>query len=371
MLIHGKKNVADKQRIVYQQRSKIMDHFTFRGKKVYFGVDVHKKTYSFVAICGDVVVKKGSCPAKPAGFAKFLRDCFKGAQLYSAYEAGFCGFSLHRSLAELGINSIVVNPSSIRVAANDKVKTDARDARKLAEQLKSGLLSGIHVPTPEEEQRRELSRTRQQLVRDRTAKAAQIKSKLDYHGIACQFTSTPVSVASIKKLMKKKISPDLDYVIGKLCQMWLAIHREIKDIEAKLKADQSIAKTVAIYQSVPGIGRISSHTLTHELGDMSRFDSAKKLFNYCGLTPSEYSSGEKVRRGSITKQGNPRVRQIMVEVAWTAIKSDEELKKKFARLARKKEARRAIVAIARIMLGRIRACLIKRQAWKTMPVEAG
>jgi len=155
----------------------------YRGKIIYVGIDVHKRTYAVTVICEGLIVKRDTIAASPAGLVAYLRRCFSGARIHSAYEAGFSGFALHRVLVRSGIESIVVNAASIETAANDRVKTDLRDSRKLAEQLHAGRLRAIYVPEPQQELRRQLTRTREQIVRQRTRLANQIKSKLHYFGL--------------------------------------------------------------------------------------------------------------------------------------------------------------------------------------------
>src|SRR5579883_2603445 len=111
------------------RKNRIMD---FSGKKVYVGIDVHKKTYSVCCRCDKQVVKKATMGATAGRLVDFLKFHFAGAEVYCAYEAGFSGFILHRVLMANGVNNLVVNPSSIETAANDRVKTDKRDAAKVS-----------------------------------------------------------------------------------------------------------------------------------------------------------------------------------------------------------------------------------------------
>ena len=111
---------------------------SYTGERVYVGIDVHKATYAVVCVCQQRIVKTATVPADPAQFAASVLRWFPGATLASAYEAGFSGFVLHRVLAAAGITNIVVNPASVAVAANDRVKTDRRDAKKLAVDLADG-----------------------------------------------------------------------------------------------------------------------------------------------------------------------------------------------------------------------------------------
>ena len=134
---------------------------SYVGKKVFIGVDVHKRTYSVVAVTEGEVVKKWRTSAHPQKLADQLNKYFAGASIESAYEAGFSGFVLHRELEKAGIHNIVVNAGSIEVAVHNRVKTDKRDALKLATLHEAGRLKGIRIPTEKEEQQRLLSRTRQ------------------------------------------------------------------------------------------------------------------------------------------------------------------------------------------------------------------
>jgi len=149
------------------------------GKTVFVAIDVHKKTYK-LAIGGEHIPREVTMttPADPVKLSMFLLKTFVGAKIRSVYEAGFSGFVLHRELQSNGVENIVINPASIEVAANDRVKNDKRDAKKMLAHLMRNQLTGIYVPTIEEELRRELSRTRSQLVRKRSSIGNQIKSKL-------------------------------------------------------------------------------------------------------------------------------------------------------------------------------------------------
>ena len=115
---------------------------SYAGEKIYVGIDVHKDTYSVTCICNKAVVKRATVKTDPTGFSHSLQAWFKGAAIDTVYEAGFSAFVLHRALTKVGIKNILVNPASLAVAANDKVKTDKRDSRKLATDLADGRLTG-------------------------------------------------------------------------------------------------------------------------------------------------------------------------------------------------------------------------------------
>src|SRR5215468_4013474 len=137
---------------------------SYTGEHSYVGVDVHKNTYTVTCVCQRPIVQTATVPAEPARFAESVSRWFPGAILSSAYEAGFAGFVLHRARTTAGITHLVVHPASGAVAANDRVKTDRRDAKRLAIDLADGRLRGISIPTEAEELARLLPRTRAQLV---------------------------------------------------------------------------------------------------------------------------------------------------------------------------------------------------------------
>ena len=330
---------------------------SYIGERVYVGVDVHKETSTVTCVCQRQIVKTATVQADPASFAVSLLRWFPGATLYSAYEAGFSAFVLHRALTKTGITNIVVNPASIAVAANDKVKTDRRDAKKLAIDLADGRLRGIYVPTETEELARLLPRTRAQIVEHRATIARQIKAKLHQFGLITPASRRLISSRYLREIAAWSLPPELNVSLTLLAEQWRFATRQLIEMRRLLrdqaKAQEEIEK---VYRSVPGIGEVVARTLATELGDMTRFANERALFSYTGLTPSEYSSGASVRRGHISRQGSSRVRHLLVETAWRALPRDRVLKEIFDRIAATRGKKRAIVAIARRLTGRIRAC---------------
>jgi transposase len=332
---------------------------SYRGKKVYAGIDVHKRSYSVTVICEREIVARDTMQASPEGLGGYLKKRFMGAQIFSAYEAGFSGFGLHRKLEGYGIHSRVVNAASVEIAANDRVKTDKRDSKKLAEQLSKGGLRGIYIPSKAEEMKRVLTRTREQIVRHRARVATQIKSKLHYFGlIGCGDDNKPVSGAYIKRIEQQELPAELKYCLQVLGEQWRFLTMKLKEIAVKIaeqaEGDEELEK---VYRSVPGVGSVSSRVLANELGNLAlRFANERALFSFTGLTPGEHSSGEYVRKGHISRQGSARIRKYLTEIAWRTIRKDPALEEIFQRIAKTRGKKRAIVAIARKIIGRIRSC---------------
>jgi transposase len=329
----------------------------YTGKVIYLGMDVHKKTYAVTAICDGQVIKKDTLKADPAVLITYCKKHFAGGQIESAYEAGFCGFHLHRCLEAAGIKNRVVDAAGIEIAVGDRVKTDKRDSLKLATHLAGGRLKGIHVPSVEREDYRAITRLRETFSRQRSRFACQLKSLLFQHGLIRADDKKKVSEKWAKVLEAMPLSPGLKYAIGGYLAQWRQMDAKIKEIDKELASQaQKDGAIEAIYRSVPGIGPISARILANEIEDTLHFCNERRLSSYTGLTPSEHSSGEHVHQGHITRHGKPILRKILVQAAWRAINLDISLKEIFDRLSAKVGKKKAIIGIARRLVGRIRAC---------------
>jgi transposase len=343
--------------------------YDYTGKTIFVGLDVHKKTYSLTAISDGVIVKRETLKADPGFLVSYLKKRFGTGAIKTAYEAGFSGFHLHRALVAAGIKNIVVHAASIEIS-HDRVKTDKRDSLKIAVHLSHGKLKGIHVPTPEREDYRNITRLRDTFSKARVRIACQIKSLLFQHGLIAFNETKKTSERWIKKLLTLALEPGLKFSIEEQAKMWLTYNEKIKEINCKLKEQACEDKKIDdVYQSAPGIGPTSARILANELGDMQQFENERKIFSYLGFTPSEYSSGEHVRQGHITKQGKPILRKILVQAAWTAIRYDMELCSIFNDIASRAGSKRAIIAIARRLIGRLRACFRDQKMYEKREVK--
>lgn len=333
----------------------------YKGKTVYLGIDVHKATYSITAICDGAIVKRDKLKASPQGFVDYCHRYFAGAYMKSAYEAGFSGFYLHRFLINNGIENIVVHAASIEISSRDTVKTDRRDSLKIATQLSTNRLRPIYVPSEEREDKRNLIRLRENIVRQKTRTSCQLKSLLQLHNLYSESKTQRVSRKWVEGLKDLKVPKNLKYCIEQYSLLWFAFDCLLKRIDKKILEEMALETELReIYCSAPGIGVKTASILINELGDTLQFSNEEKLFSHAGLTPKEYSSGENKRQGHISKQGKPILRRVLVQAAWKAIKIDSSLKMIYEKIAQRAGKKRAIVAIARILLGRIRSC-IKRK----------
>lgn len=326
-----------------------------------------KRTYAVACICEGELIKRWTMTARGDQLVEQLRRYFPGAKLETAYEAGFSGFALHRVITKAGIVNKVVHAASVEIASRNRVKTDKRDAVTVAKQLAAGRLGGIHVPEEKEESARMLTRTRDQLVQQRTRCRNQIRMKLHQLGLIDPEDKRELTLKFVEFVLERNVSPELISTVKSLMTVWKTLNQEIHRLEKELAVQALKDPCEEIYRSAPGFGALSARVLSNELGDMSQFANERQLYSYTGLTPTEYSSGDDIRRGHISRQGNSRLQHILVEAAWRAIKEDRELAVVFERLYPRIGKKRAIVAVARRLIGRIRACLRKKEFYYIAP----
>lgn len=336
----------------------------YTGKSIFLGIDVHYKTYSITAMCDGMIIKKDTIQAIPIELVKYCKK-FKGACIRSAYEAGFCGFNLHRILIKHNIENIVVNPASIETEARVRTKTDKLDSTKICVQLAAGRLKGIYVPTEEREQYQSLTRLRAKLLKDRNRTGSQLKMLLHKFGLMTLDKRQKISKAWLNKQLNLNVSPPLKFSIKEHIDMWKYLTERIKATHLEMSKQAMIdCKIESVYRSVPCIGPISARILANELGDLLQFKNEDQLYSYIGFTPREHSSGEHIRKGHISRQGKPILRKILIQIAWKAIKKDPALLTVFERIAKGLDRNKAIVAVARRLIGKIRACFVKNELYK-------
>ena len=337
------------------------------GRNVYIGIDVHKEKWHITARVEGEEVFHGSMLSEYQCLRKFL-ERFKGCKVKVAYEAGPCGFGLYDKLNAEGIETIVVPPSLIPVESGNKVKTDKRDSRKLAKLLEGNMLKKVYVLTEEDRANRELVRTRRQIMEHRSDVMRQIKSKLLFHGIKSPF---PPRQSWTKRHVKWLRQLHLEHEVVKvsfntLIDLYEYLSSQLMRISKEiivLSQSDKYSHRVKLLRSVPGIGILIGMELLVELADIERFKTADEIASYMGLTPSEYSTGQYVRQGRITRCGNIRARLCLVESSWHLIVKDLFWRGKYMRLKYRRGAKRAIIAIARNLIIRIRRILLNNEPY--------
>jgi len=236
------------------------------------------------------------------------------------YEAGPTGYGLYRLLKSLGHECLVVAPSLIPKKAGDRVKTNRRDAVSLAKLLRAGELTAVWVPDERHEAMRDLARARLAVKKDLQGKRQQISSLMLRLGRIFPGKTT-WGPAHMKWLMAQKLEHREQRIAFE--ELLEGIRQESERVERLENAireavpEWSLAEVVVALQAVGGIDLIAAVGVLAEIGDLSRFQNPRELMGYLGLVPSESSTGDKVKRGGITKAGNGRARRILVEAAWS------------------------------------------------------
>src|SRR5271167_2568505 len=290
----------------------------------YIGLDVHKNTIA-VAVTESGLRKEvrdyGTIANTPAALKKLIAKLAgSGHELRFCYEAGPCGYGIQRQIAAAGHECIVVAPSLIPKKPGDRVKTDRRDANNLAKLHRAGELTAVWVPDEAHEAIRDLVRARDAAVRDLRAKRQQLTSFLLRHGLGypgkTAWTKTHDRWLSALKFEHHAHRLVLEESLSAVHDADQRIVRIGKAI-AELTPAWSLAPVAEAIQALRGYDFVASVSIVSEVGDFSRFAKPAQLMDFLGITPSEDSTGDSVRRGSITKAGNGRARRTLIESAWT------------------------------------------------------
>jgi transposase len=281
------------------------------------GLDVHARSIRLAAIRGDELVEERALGYDEEAVERVLR---RWPGVRCCYEAGPTGFGLYRYLVERGVDCQVVAPGLVPQRPGDRVKTDPRDARKLARLLAGGLLEPIHVPSLELEAARDLVRAREDARLDRMRDRHRLSKFCLRHGQLLPGSSWSV-------VRRKWLSEQLFEHSAEQLTFDTYLHA-VDLVDARIEQlERAIAETaergpwrelVARLRCLRGVDTLTALALVAEIGDFSRFASAEEFMAFVGLVPSEHSSGEHRRQGSITKVGNSHVRRLLVEAAWHA-----------------------------------------------------
>lgn len=358
-----------------------MFHRQGNSDTTFVGLDVHKSSItSAVLVPGaDVAVIDRIFPDE-ASIKRLVLGLGDPRTVAVCYEAGPTGYALARLLERMGVVCEVIAPSLIPMAAGARVKTDRRDARRLAELYRVGQLTPVRIPTEPEEAIRDLCRTRSDLVIDRNRARHRIIKFLLRHGVVFR-DGSHWTMRHEAWLAKVRFGDEaLTRTFARYRSVLCALDAEMAAVEADLRAylaQGPFAEAVARLACYRGVTELGALSLAAEVGDWARFPRASSFMGFCGLTPAEYSSGDRVKRGRITKTGNIHLRTALVESAWSyqhrpaagaeikkrqARASDETIARawaaqvhltaKFRRLAATKSSRNIVAtAVARELAG--------------------
>jgi transposase len=290
---------------------------------LYIGMDVHKESIAVAYVTKDhdaEVIYLGSIGTRQCDIDQLVRKLqSKATHLVFIYEAGPCGYWLYRYLTKKGHACWVVAPSLIPKKAGDRVKTDRRDAMQLARLMRSGDLTPVYVPQVEDEVIRDLSRAPEDAIRDLKAakfrlKAFLLRQDIRYTGRATwgpahlRWLAEVVCATPAQQVVFQEYVRAVNEHTERLQRLEQELHEQVHTWR--------LQPVVEALQALRGVQFTVAVTIVAELGDLTRFDNPRQLMSYLGLTPSEYSSGERRRQGSITKTGNTHARRALIEGAW-------------------------------------------------------
>ena len=376
------------------------------GKAIRFvGLDVHAQTISAaVAEANGEIRSLGTIVNRAEAVIKLLRKLGSAEQLRVCYEAGPTGYVLYWELVRRGIWCEVIAPSLVPVLPGDRVKTDRRDALKLARSYRAGDLTPVWVPDEAHEALRDLVRARETALEDQQRARNRLGKFLLRHGrrapehtrawtprymswVRSQQFDQPAQTAVLVDYLH-----EVEHARDRMERLERAIDVVLEAVAPQLRA------LIDALQALRGVAKLTAVTVVAEVGTFLRFSHPRLLMGYTGMVSSEYSSGGRMRRGRITKSGNSRLRRILVEAAWNYVRRpavtrtlrrrqeglSEEVKviswkaqhrlhqRYFRLLARGKSAQRAVVAVARELTGFIWAIGVstERSAGNATPVCA-
>ena len=292
-------------------------------RKQFIGLDVHKDTISIAVAPGSPgleVHDLGTIANDVPRLTKRLLKLGDPEDLHVAYEAGPTGYGLWRTLRSLGMHCEVVAASKTPIRPGDRIKTDRRDARKLARYLRAGELVAVAPPDEETEALRDALRAREDAVRALRRARQQLSMFLLRHDRKWTGKSTWTQL-HLEWVRQQRFSSEaqrqvLEDYHAEVLRLTTRVKQWDTDIERFAEACEQLAPLYRALQSLRGVATIVAATVAAEIGDLRRFSSPSKLMSYLGLAPSERSSGPRVSRGSITKAGNPHVRWKLVQAAW-------------------------------------------------------
>jgi transposase len=375
-----------------------------REKLRFLGMDVHAETIAVAIAEPDGEVRSlGTIANREDSIRKFIKKLGSPEQLRACYEAGPTGFVLYWQLTQLGVDCAVIAPTLVPKKPGDRVKTDRRDALKLARSHRSGDLTAVWVPDEASEALRDLVRQREAAKQDQLRARHRLTKFLLRTGQRPPLGLKPWTERYMRWLGQVRYTQPAQEVTLRDCM------NEFEHMSARVKrleeailevvklAPQPMQEVIRGLQALRGVAHISAVTIAAELGNISsRFESARKLMGYSGVFPSENTSGKRVRRGGITKAGNAHLRRIVVESAWSyrhwprvgeklrkrqqgisaeiteiAWKAQNRLHQRYIKLSMAgKEQKKIVTAIGRELLGFIWAIGVKAEAACTQKMAA-
>ena len=332
----------------------------FSGQTIFVGIDVHKKSWKVSIRSDQMELKTFSQKPSVDELVNHLEHNYPNGNYQAVYEAGFCGFGFQRRFKERKVNCMVVHPAD--VPTNDKEKqrkSDIVDCRKLSQSLSKEQLSGIFIPSVEQQEDRGILRVYQQFIKDQTRAKNRIKSWLDFQGVILPDNDEHRHWSNnfTKWLRELSLSPSARISLNLLIDDYEQTRKKVLSATKQLRilSNQERYKAqIKLLRSIPGIGPISALLFATEIGDVNRFAGLDPLCDYVGLVPRTHSSGDNERTLGLTHRGHHVLRETLIEASWVSVRLDPAMTMSFGIFCKKMNKNKAIIKIARKLLARIR-----------------
>jgi len=355
-------------------RSQVLEFRAYQYE-IFVGLDVDKRSIAVTFADRGELLKSMRMPYSSEHLVRYVRKLYPEQRIAFAYEAGPTGFGLYDDLMAEGYPCLVVAPSKVPTAPGQRVKTNRLDSKKLSESLRGGQLESIHVPSRAYRELRHLVQLRDTQVRQVTATKCRIKSLLLYEGKSFPSENGKWSQEVLRQLGEMPCSEAVRFKLNQQIET-LRFHYKSalsaqKEIRRFCRTDPEIRQSIELLRSIPGIGWIVASHLVARLGDWREIKNVRQIAAFLGLVSTEHSTGEKENRGPITRAGDSRLRNKLIQSAWVTIGKDPELRAFYRRIyqrhTKKVAARKAIVAVARKLTTRIYAILKQQRPFVIRP----
>jgi transposase len=342
---------------------------------LFVGLDVDKSRMAVTLMNHERWLQSLQMPHSSEHLLHFLDKHFAGSKIALVYEVGPTGFGLYDELTAAGHRCLVVAPAMVPSAPGKRVKTNRLDSRKLSQGLRGGELESIHIPSSPYRQLRHLVQLRDSHVRQMTAAKCRIKALLLYEGLEFPDSGRSWSARVLQAVGRMPCNDSVRFKLDSLIAS-LQFHRlqaaaAQKQIRHFCQQEPELRQSIRWLRTVPGLGWITASHLVARLGDWRQLTQVGQIASFLGLVSSEHSTGDDVQRGSITRSGDSRLRNKLIQAAWTAIRKDAELREFYRRIyprhPRPLAARKAIVAVARKLTTRIYAVLKQQRPFQVRP----
>jgi transposase len=341
---------------------------------IFVGIDVDKKSFSFTVQDHNVMNRSKKIPSNPEQLYNYIGNNFGGQRVLYAYEAGPTGYHLYDYLTQKEQSCVVVSPTSIPKASNERVKTNRLDSERIVRYIKTSELRPVRVPSAPYRELRELIGIRDNYSRQGAVAKQRIKSLMLFEHLYDNVNDTDSnwSGAFIERLKHIPCSGavrcKLDLLLADLAYARGQTLKVLEELRSFCDKHPDIDRYRQYLQSIPGIGIVTSLTILARIGDPERLTDVREIAAFAGVVPKEKSTGDTINRGSITHAGNAALRSLLVEASWIAIRRDKELEQFYHRIRNRHHprfaSRKAIVAVARKLTQRIYKVLKEQRMYE-------